>query len=42
MTREAEEMGLSDDPPPDYREALKNVRRRRSRDASEATERPDH
>lgn len=29
MTREAEEMGLYDDPPPDYRAALKEARRRR-------------
>ncbi len=29
MTRDAEEMGLYDDPPPDYRAALKKARRRR-------------
>jgi hypothetical protein len=31
LTREAEEMGLYDDPPPDYRAALKEARRRRAR-----------
>lgn len=31
LTREAEEMGLYDDPPADYRAALKEARRRRAR-----------
>lgn len=31
LTREAEEMGLYDDPPPDYMAALKEARRRRAR-----------
>lgn len=31
LTREAEEMGLYDDPLPDYREALKEARHRRAR-----------
>lgn len=31
LTREAEEMGLYDDPPPDYRAALEVARRRRAR-----------
>lgn len=37
MTAEAEELGLYDDPPPNYRAALRNARRRRSRGASEST-----
>ncbi|MDP1821391.1 MAG: hypothetical protein Q8K58_16050 [Acidimicrobiales bacterium] len=35
MMAEAEEMGLYDDPPPDYRAALRRARRRR---ASENTD----
>lgn len=31
LTREAEEMGLYDHPPPDYRTALKEARHRRAR-----------
>lgn len=34
MSAEAEELGLYDDPPPDYRAALKDARRRRSRGSS--------
>ncbi|MGH9030582.1 MAG: hypothetical protein ACRDZV_00515 [Acidimicrobiia bacterium] len=34
LTAEAEELGLYDDPPPDYRAALKDARRRQSRGAS--------
>lgn len=41
LTREAEEMGLYDDPPPDYRTALKKTRKRRSQETSPSTELPD-
>lgn len=34
MTRDAEEMGLYDDPAPDYRAALKAARHRRGRSSS--------
>jgi hypothetical protein len=34
MTGDAEEMGLYDDPPPDYRAALKAARHRRGRSSS--------
>lgn len=36
MTAEAEELGLYDDPPPDYRAALDDARRGRSRGAPES------
>lgn len=38
LTAEAEELGLYDDPPPDYRSALKDARRRRSQEAAASTD----
>jgi len=37
MTAEADALGLYDDPPADYRAALKSARRRRRRGAPEST-----
>lgn len=38
LTAEAEALGLYDDPPPDYRSALRDARRRRSQNASASTD----